>query len=92
MGDPEAELDKPSLRAKVDEVLGELRKQIPELSYRILYLHWIEGRTMAEIAALLDLSIERVWARHHRAKRKFRCLFNSIPIDPCRSSGNTAYS
>jgi RNA polymerase sigma factor (sigma-70 family) len=84
--DPEAKLDQQALRANVYLVLGELRKQIPERSYRILYMYWIEGRTLAEIAALLNLTIEQVWARHQRAKHKFRCLFDlctdqRLPLD-----------
>jgi RNA polymerase sigma-70 factor (ECF subfamily) len=73
--DPAAEWDRQSLRSCVREVLGELEKQIPERNYRILYMHWIEGRAMPEIAEFLNLSIEQVWARHHRAKHKFRTLF-----------------
>jgi RNA polymerase sigma factor (sigma-70 family) len=73
--DPAAEWDRQSLRSRVHQVLGELAKQMPECSYRILYMHWIEGRTMSEIAAFLNLSIEQVWARHHRAKHKFRSLY-----------------
>jgi hypothetical protein len=70
-----AKLDPQSLCTKVHQVLGELRKQIPEPGYRVLYMHWIEGRTMAEIAILLDLPIESVWAHHHYTKDKFRSLF-----------------
>lgn len=69
-------MDHQSLRTKVHQVLGELRKQIPERSYRIFYMHWIEGRTLAETAALLDFTIERVSARHDGAKQRFRRLFN----------------
>jgi DNA-directed RNA polymerase specialized sigma24 family protein len=59
----------------VHQVLGELEKHAPRQNYRILHMHWIEGRPMSEIAACLNLSIKQVWARHHRAKHKFRCLF-----------------
>jgi DNA-directed RNA polymerase specialized sigma24 family protein len=79
-------MDHQSLRAKVHQALGELRKQIPERSYRIFYMHWIEGRTLAETAAVLNLTIERVWARHYGAKHKFRRLFDlhtdqRLPLD-----------
>jgi RNA polymerase sigma factor (sigma-70 family) len=73
--DPAAEWDRQSLRSQVHQVLGELQKEIPEEDYRILYMHWIEGRPMSEIAAFLNLSSKQVWARHHRAKNKFRRLF-----------------
>jgi RNA polymerase sigma factor (sigma-70 family) len=73
--DPAAEWERQSLRLQVHQVLGELEKQLPGQSYRILHMHWIEGRAMSEIASCLNLSIKQVWARHHRAKHKFRCLF-----------------
>jgi DNA-directed RNA polymerase specialized sigma24 family protein len=72
---PSAECDRQSLRAKVHRVLGDVEKQVPGHSYRILYMHWVEGCTMAEIAASLNLSIDQVWAGHQRAKHQFRCLF-----------------
>jgi RNA polymerase sigma factor (sigma-70 family) len=82
--DQAADWDRQLLRSHVHQVLGELEKQIPEQSYRILYMHWIEGRTMSEIASLLNLSIVQVWERHHRAKRKFRCLFELHMTDAYR--------
>jgi hypothetical protein len=46
---PEAELDRLPLRTKVHQVLDGLRMQISERSYCIFYMHWIEGRTMADM-------------------------------------------
>jgi RNA polymerase sigma factor (sigma-70 family) len=69
------EWERRSLRSRVHQVLGELAQQIPECSYRIFYLHYIEGVPMPEIARLLNLRIQEVYTRHHRAKQKFRCLF-----------------
>jgi hypothetical protein len=73
---PTGECHRASLRGHVYQVLGELKKQLPECSYRIFYMHWIEGRAMPEIAAFLNLSIEQAWAQHHCAKQKFQCLFS----------------
>src|SRR5690242_13573885 len=70
-----AECDQQWVRARVHRVLGELQKQVPDHTYRILRMPWIDGCTMLEIAASLNLSIEQVWAGHHRAKEKFRFLF-----------------
>ena len=86
--DPGSEWDKQSLRSQVHQVLGELEKQIPDNSHRILYMHWVEGRPMPEIAALLNLSVEQVWALHHRAKDKFRALFDRHAINARRPFEN----
>jgi DNA-directed RNA polymerase specialized sigma24 family protein len=74
--DQVAQYKRESLRRRVDQVLGEVSRRIPECSYRVLYTHWVEGRTMPEIAALVNLSIEQVWTHHRRAREEFRCLFH----------------
>jgi hypothetical protein len=56
-------------------VLAELRSQVSECSYRVLYLRWIEGRTASETAAALGLIPEQVWFREYRMKNHFRRLF-----------------
>ena len=69
------------MRSHVHQVLGELAKQIPERNYRVLYMHWIEGRPMPEIARVLNLSIEQVWTRHHRANTSSDIFSSSITIE-----------
>ena len=62
-------------QARVRRALTRFADQVPESSFRILYLRWIEGRDVAEIAAALGLTTEQVRLRAHRMKRRFRDLF-----------------
>ena len=73
--DPATEYERHLTRAQVRSVLAELSGQVSETSFRVLYLRWIEGRTVAETAAAVELTPEQVRFRTHRLKRKFRDLF-----------------
>lgn len=67
-------------RCERDMVRGaicQLSKKIHQCSYRVVYLRWIEGRTVPEIAVALGLTPQQVHFRHHRAMRKFRRLMET---------------
>jgi RNA polymerase sigma factor (sigma-70 family) len=72
--DPAPEYELQRRRVLVHRVLDALRQKVPARSYRVFYMHWMEGRTIPEIAATLDLTPEQVWTLDHRTKQKFRCL------------------
>ena len=74
-GDPAAAWDRQDLREAVQRTLAELRRRVSPGSYRVLHLRWMEGRSVAEIAATLGLSPQQVRFRHHRMKHKFQVLF-----------------
>ena len=73
--DPAAAWDRRSLQEAVRRTLAELRRRVPARSYRVLHMRWMEGRSVAEIAAALGLSAQQVRFRHHRMKHKFQVLF-----------------
>jgi len=73
--DPSYEFERRSIQAQVRLALAELSGQVSAMSYNVIYLRWIEGRTTAEIAAALKLTPDQVRFRTHRMKRKFRDLF-----------------
>jgi RNA polymerase sigma-70 factor (ECF subfamily) len=52
--------------------LAELEKRISPVNYRLLILRWIEGRPLAEVAQLLNLSEKQVTYRQQRLFRKLR--------------------
>ncbi len=74
--DPAAEYEMHRQQTLVHAVLDELRQQVSERSYRVVYLRWIEGRTIPEIAAALNLTPQQVRFRSHRMKQKFHILFD----------------
>jgi RNA polymerase sigma-70 factor (ECF subfamily) len=73
--DPADAYDRLWTQARVRAALEELSGQVTKRSYQVLYLRWIEGRTIAEIGEVLGLTPEQVSFRHHRMKSKFRELF-----------------
>ncbi len=81
-----ADCDPLSTQERVRIVLTELSAEIPALNFQVLYLRTIEGCTTAEVAVTLGLTPEQVRFRLHRAKRKFRDLFEHS-VDPDHSAG-----
>ena len=66
---PVGKLELEERRTLVRHVLADLEQQVPETSYKIAYLRWIEGRNVEEVAEQLDLTHEQVWYRQHRVKK-----------------------
>ena len=79
--DPVTAYERYRTRTLVRGALAALARKVSPRSYEILYLHWIEGRTVAEIAPLLNLTAEQVRYRHHRVKQKLRQLLELAEIE-----------
>lgn len=75
--DPATSCERRDRQEVVQQVLAALRQQVSPRGYRLVYLRWIEGRAMSEIATALDLTPRQVWFLHHRMKLKLRALFAS---------------
>jgi RNA polymerase sigma factor (sigma-70 family) len=54
--------------------LGELRPQISDAGYQVVYLRWIEGKRIAEVAVELGLATKQVREQHRRTIIKLRKL------------------
>ncbi len=72
--DPATDYERRRAQNHVRRVLIQLSGQVSATSFQVLYLRWIEGRTVAEIADALELTPEQVRFRHHRVKQKLRDL------------------
>jgi RNA polymerase sigma factor (sigma-70 family) len=72
--DPAVLHERGRIVALVRAVLEEARGRLPEPSYRIVVLRWIEGRTYAEVAEALAMPVERVRDRHRRVLSLLREL------------------
>jgi len=59
-------------RELMHSLLAELETKVPPLNHRLLVLRWIEGRPVAEVARLLNLSKKQVKYRQQRLFRKLR--------------------
>ena len=53
--EPAAECDRRTSQVEVRTVLAVLSRQVSATSFQVLYLHWIDGRSIPEIAATLKL-------------------------------------
>src|SRR5262249_13401906 len=69
---PVADCERRWTQARVRGALEGLAERVSECSFRVLYLRYIEGRTVAEIADVVGLTPEQVRLRAHRMKRRFR--------------------
>jgi len=74
--DPMAELEQEFQRASLDRTLADLRRQMSATNYRAFQLRWIEGHSIKEIAATLNVTPEQVRYRCCRMKRKFCRVYN----------------
>jgi RNA polymerase sigma factor (sigma-70 family) len=61
-------------RQLVRRMLAVLRTRVSDTNYRVLHLRWIDGRSNAEIAALVNLTQDQVRYHLKRMKRKFKAL------------------
>jgi len=77
--DPAACYERARVSEMVWEVLGELRAHSSESSFQVFYMRSIEGRSAAEIAAILGLKPEQVWYRQHRMMRKLKEIITRSP-------------
>jgi RNA polymerase sigma factor (sigma-70 family) len=85
-GGPVAACDQLCREEMVRQLLELLRAEVPELAYLIFYKHWIEQKTVKEIASEMNLAPHRVSCRlfnaleklRERAKEKFPELFERL--------------
>jgi RNA polymerase sigma factor (sigma-70 family) len=79
--DPAVHFERRRTQAIVRGMLVRLSRRVSPRNYRVLYMRWIEERTVPEIAEALGLTPEQVRFRHHRAKQALRRLFeDSDPL------------
>ena len=78
ISDPLSDCECRSDRETVHAVLVLLREQVSPLSYRIFHLRRVEERSVADVAALADLTPEQVRARQCRVEQRFRGLYREF--------------
>ncbi len=65
-------------REQVRTILAVPIPGLPEVSHRIIYMRWIEERSVPEIAVLIGISEDQIWPRLRRGLAKLR-------VQCCRS-------
>ena len=74
--DPADAYERELVRAAVRGALAESRGRVPEASYLVVVLRWIEGHTTPEIAEALGMTTSQVRDRHRRAFPVLRHLLS----------------
>jgi len=72
-------------RELLHQVLADLAKKVSPLNHRLLILRWLEERSLAEVATLLNLSEKQVTYRQQRLFRKLRAalaVYRGEPFGP----------
>jgi len=58
----------------VKTVLAKLQTELPEKTFSVFHMRWIEERTYTEISEQLGITCDQARERNHRAKRKASAL------------------
>jgi RNA polymerase sigma factor (sigma-70 family) len=70
--DPAQLMDEMDAQDRVDAVLMTIRRNVSRPNYDLLYMRWVQQRSVEDVAEALDLSHRQVWYREHRARKKLR--------------------
>ena len=70
--DPAQMMDEMEAQARVDAMLLTIRRNVSRPNYDLLYMRWVQQRSVEDVAEALDLSHQQVWYREHRARKKLR--------------------
>jgi len=73
-----AEYDGRRQQEAVERALTELRQRVSTLTYRAFCMHWIEGQTIKQIAAELNLTSHKLSCRIYQAKLELRFLCSRV--------------
>ena len=66
---------------QVHAAIADLRPRLSDQTHRMVVMHWVEGRSAAEIAAESGLSVHSVEMRLSRASTTLRPLLHDRGID-----------
>ena len=72
--EPMAICEQAEARMIVESAVEELHSRIPEVTYRIIHAHAVEGKSYQEIATALGLTDKQVRDRHYRAVANLRAI------------------
>ena len=62
----------------LSQAFVQLRQNLTELNYQVLYQRLIEQKSVETVAKNLDLTNEQVWYRFHRAKQQLEQVTSSL--------------
>jgi RNA polymerase sigma-70 factor (ECF subfamily) len=60
----------------VDAILMTIRRNVSRPNYDLLYMRWVQGKPVEDVASALQISNKQVWYREPRARKKLRSLLS----------------
>jgi RNA polymerase sigma factor (sigma-70 family) len=70
--DPAQMMEALDSQKRVEAMLLTIRRNVSRPNYELLYMRWVQQRSVEDVANALDLSNKQVWYREHRARKKLR--------------------
>jgi RNA polymerase sigma factor (sigma-70 family) len=80
--DPTDEIERQWGQAVVQTTLEDLQAEVSSLNYNVLYMRFMENRSVSEVAEALNLKPEQVRYRQHRMLKKLRTRQRLIMGEP----------
>jgi RNA polymerase sigma-70 factor, ECF subfamily len=83
---PELRDESPALEREQDaERVRHAMRSLRETQRKVIELHWFEGRSFDQIAAMLDLRVSAAKVRAHRGYRALRAALDKSAEKPIRA-------
>lgn len=76
--DPALIIDEMEAHNRVENMLVLIRRNVSRPNYELLYMRWVQQRSVDDVAHALDISREQVWYREHRARKKLRGVMSDL--------------
>lgn len=70
--DPSKIMEAMDSQKRAEQMLITIRRNVSRPNYELLYMRWVQQRSVQDVAETLDISRQQVWYREHRAKKKLR--------------------
>ncbi len=70
--DPSNLMEAMDSQHRAEEMLITIRRNVSRPNYELLYMRWVQQRSVEDVANALDISRQQVWYREHRVKKKLR--------------------
>jgi len=78
--DPARMIEDMETHILVEDMLLIIRRNVSRPNYELLYMRWVQQRTVADVADALHLSRQQVWYREHRARKKLRGVMAGLDL------------
>ncbi len=72
--DPTKLVEQTESHRRVKDLLILIRRNVSRPNYELLYMRWVQQRSVQDVADALKISCRQVWYREYRARKKLRSV------------------